>query len=95
MIFILNIQKEINKKIGINLINTNNGVQIESLAEFPNLDIRKNILIGDFILSVNGKKSETAYFTSKYIIENGPIISLCINREDNQIFEKNKYLYIL
>jgi len=89
MIYIFNTKKEKNTKIGLNLINTIKGVQIDSIIDYPAIDIRNNISIGDYIISVNGTKSLSAFLTSKLIIESGPNLSLCLKKDIYPIFEKN------
>ena len=90
MFYVVNIEKEKNEKLGIVLMNKNNNVFIDDISEQPNKNIRDKLLIGDNILSVNGIKSENAIYTSKIIVNSGPHLSICLKRQNNSFFEKNK-----
>ena len=89
MIYVVNIEKQKNEKLGITLINKNNNVFIDNISEYPNQNIRDKLLIGDNIISINGIKSNDARYTCKYIIKSGPYLSICLYRPNNLYFENN------
>lgn len=89
MIYIVNIEKKLDEKVGIYLTNYKKKVYIHDIKDYANVDIRKNILIGDNIISINGIKATDAMYLSKFIIKNNSL-SICLSREHDISFEKNK-----
>ena len=86
MIYIINIEKSKNEKLGIELSNFKKNVYIHNIIEYPNSKIRDKLLIGDKLITINGIKCENAIYTSKHIINTGPYLSLCIERKEKDFF---------
>ncbi len=86
MIYIINIEKAQNEKLGIELTNVKKKVYIHNIFDFPNSSIRDKLLIGDRLITINGIKCENAIYTSKHIINTGPYLSLCIERKEKDFF---------
>lgn len=86
MIYIVNIEKAKNEKLGLELTNIKKNIYIHNINEYPNSNIRDKLLIGDRLITINGIKCENAIYTAKHIINTGPYLSLCIERIEKDFF---------
>lgn len=81
MLVVVNMTKPRGARLGIDLSTREGGkVTITDMIDFPQVETRGLLQIGDVVVSANGAKTTSAASTAKLIIASGPHLSLLISR---------------
>ena len=83
MKLVVNLHKARGVRIGIDLTARDCGrVFVSGMVDFPSVQVRSLLQIGDVLVSVNGVRATSARQASRRIVASGPTLSLLISRDE-------------